>query len=136
MTNKTVQGVTFGAATDKETLEKGSQLTPRWDANGLIPAIATDAETGAVLMLAWMNAEALARTLQTGDATYYSRSRQEIWIKGATSGNTQKVVDIRIDCDQDAIWMSVEQQGPACHTGKTSCFYRRIEKDGTLSLAE
>lgn len=110
-------------------LETGDVLAPRFDANGLIAAVATHADTGEVLMLAWMNAEALDRTLETGEAHYWSRSRQELWHKGATSGQVQQVAEIRIDCDQDAVWLKVRPQGDggACHTGARSCFYRVIE---------
>ena len=95
---------------------------------GLIPAIAQDHETGEVLMLAYMNAESLRRTLEIGEAVYWSRSRQEFWHKGATSGHTQKIVEIRTDCDQDALILLVEQIGAgACHTGRNSCFYRKVE---------
>lgn len=107
-------------------LEHGSALTPRFDANGLIAAVAVDASDGEVLMLAWMNDEALRLTIETGEAVYWSRSRQELWRKGATSGHTQKVVELRIDCDQDAVVLKVEQSGAACHTGERSCFYRLI----------
>ncbi len=96
---------------------------------GLIPAIAQDATSGEVLMMAWMNAEAVARTLETGQVTYWSRSRQEFWVKGATSGNTQELVDFRIDCDRDCLMVTVNQVGPACHTGRRSCFYTAI-RDG------
>lgn len=116
-------------AFDKHALEHGAALTPRFDANGLIAAVATHAETGEILMLAWMNAEALACTLETGEAHYYSRSRGALWRKGATSGQVQKVVETRIDCDQDAVWIKVLPQGDggACHTGARSCFYRVVE---------
>ncbi len=110
----------------------GTSLVPRWDAAGLITAVAIDAASGAVLMVAHMNADALAATLATGEAHYWSRSRAELWHKGATSGNTQRVVDLRIDCDQDALLVIVEPAGPACHTGEMSCFYRRIGADGAL----
>jgi phosphoribosyl-AMP cyclohydrolase len=124
---------TFPTAPDAAALEHGTDLAPRFDANGLIAAVATHADTGEVLMLAWMNAEALARTLDTGEAHYFSRSRNELWRKGATSGQVQRVVEARIDCDQDAVWLKVRPQGDggACHTGARSCFYRRIE-DGKL----
>jgi phosphoribosyl-AMP cyclohydrolase len=116
-----------------EDVEAGSQLMPRFDANGLIAAVATDAQTGDVLMVAWMNAEALAATLHSGEATYWSRSRKALWRKGETSGHTQQVQELRIDCDQDAVWMKVKQTGPACHTGKRSCFYRAVRgPDGVL----
>jgi len=119
---------TFPTAPDAQALEHGEVLAPRFDANGLIAAVATHAETGEVLMLAWMNAEALARTLDTGEAHYFSRSRSELWRKGATSGQVQQVVEARIDCDQDAVWLKVLPQGDggACHTGARSCFYRVI----------
>jgi len=125
---------TFPAAPDAHALEHGEVLAPRFDANGLIAAVATHADTGEVLMLAWMNAEALARTLDTGEAHYFSRSRGELWRKGATSGQVQRVAEARIDCDQDAIWLKVRPQGDggACHTGARSCFYRVIA-DGRLA---
>ena len=112
--------------------ETGDHLDPKWDANGLITAVATDATSGAVLMVAHMNPAALAATLATGEAHYWSRSRAELWHKGATSGHIQRVVDMRIDCDQDAIWLQVEPAGPACHTGETSCFYRRVTAAGLV----
>ena len=115
---------------DTPSRETGSRLDPKWDANGLITAVATDADTGELLMLAHMNAEALAATLASGEAHYWSRSRAALWHKGATSGHVQKVVEIRIDCDQDALWLKVTPAGPACHTGQTSCFYRRLTADG------
>lgn len=124
---------TFTTAPDRHALEHGDQLAPRFDANGLIAAIATHADTGEVLMFAWMNAEALAQTLATGEAHYFSRSRNELWHKGATSGQVQQVAEVRIDCDQDAVWLKVLPQGDggACHTGARSCFYRVVE-DGKL----
>jgi phosphoribosyl-AMP cyclohydrolase len=127
---------TFPTAPDKQALEHGETLAPKFDANGLIAAIATDADTGEVLMFAWMNAEALAKTLETSEAHYFSRSRGELWHKGATSGQIQEVVEARIDCDQDAVWLKVRPQGDggACHTGARSCFYRVIE-DGKLKDA-
>jgi phosphoribosyl-AMP cyclohydrolase len=123
----------FPSAPSKDALEHGGALSPRFDANGLIAAVTTHADTGEVLMLAWMNAEALAKTLETGEAHYFSRSRGELWHKGATSGQIQTVVEARIDCDQDAVWLKVRPQGDggACHTGARSCFYRAIE-DGNL----
>ncbi len=119
----------FPPAASKEALEQGDTLSPRFDAAGLIAAIATDAHSGEVLMFAWMNAEALSRTLDTGEAHYFSRSRNELWHKGATSGQIQVVEEIRIDCDQDAVWLKVRAQGDggACHTGERSCFYRVVE---------
>ena len=123
----------FPTAPDTASLERGAILAPRFDANGLIAAVATHAETGEVLMLAWMNADALARTLQTGEAHYFSRSRQALWKKGETSGQVQVVRELRVDCDQDAVWIRVEPQGDggACHTGARSCFYR-VWEDGKL----
>lgn len=123
----------FPTAPDATTLEQGSLLAPRFDANGLIAAVATHAQTGEILMLAWMNAEALDLTLKTGEAHYYSRSRRALWKKGETSGQVQKLVEARIDCDQDAVWIKVLPQGDggACHVGFRSCFYRVIE-DGQL----
>jgi phosphoribosyl-AMP cyclohydrolase len=98
-------------------------LTPQFDARGLIPAIVQDAGSGQVLMLAWMNAESLAKTLASGETYFWSRSRQELWHKGETSGNIQRVVDIHLDCDQDALLVRVHPSGPACHTGADSCFF-------------
>jgi phosphoribosyl-AMP cyclohydrolase len=107
--------------------EAGARLDPKWDANGLITAVATDARTGELLMLAHMNADALARTMETGEAHFWSRSRARLWKKGESSGHVLHVRELRIDCDQDALWMKVDPDGPACHTGARSCFYRRIE---------
>jgi phosphoribosyl-AMP cyclohydrolase len=108
-------------------VEEGVVLSPKFDADGLLTCVATDAASGDVLMVAHMNAEALAKTIETGEAWYFSRSRQELWRKGATSGHLQHVVEMRIDCDQDAVWIKVAQQGPgACHTGRRSCFYRAV----------
>jgi phosphoribosyl-AMP cyclohydrolase len=124
---------TFQSPGDKVDLEHGPQITPRFDANGLVACVATHARTGEVLMLAWMNAEALKLTLDTGLAHYFSRSRQTLWKKGETSGQLQVVRELRIDCDQDAVWIKVEPQGDggACHTGARSCFYR-VWRDGKL----
>ncbi len=97
-----------------------------FDANGLIPCIAQDHKSGDVLMFAWMNAEAVARTLNTGAVTYWSRSRQAFWVKGETSGHVQKLIEMRVDCDKDCLLVFVEQTGPACHTGARSCFYTKI----------
>jgi phosphoribosyl-AMP cyclohydrolase len=126
--------MTFPVAADSHALEEGPTLAPRFDAAGLIAAIATDADSGEVLMLAWMNDEALRLTLETGLAHYWSRSRQSLWKKGETSGQLQAVVEARIDCDQDAIWLKVRPggDGGACHTGRKSCFYRVIE-NGALA---
>jgi len=97
-----------------------------FNADGLVPAIAQDAKSGAVLMLAWMNREALEKTLATGAVTYWSRSRQSLWTKGETSGHTQKLVEAYVDCDGDALLLKVDQTGPACHTGEAVCFYRKL----------
>ena len=128
-----MQDSSFPTAPDKNALEHGAELAPRFDANGLIAAVATHADTGEVLMFAWMNAEALGLTLATGEAHYFSRSRNALWHKGATSGQVQQVVETRIDCDQDCVWLKVRPQGDggACHTGARSCFYRVIV-DGAL----
>lgn len=113
--------------TDAVDIETTLRLEPRFGADGTIPAVATDAVTGEVLMLAYMNAEALERTLETGVAHYWSRSRGELWRKGETSGHEQHVVELRVDCDQDAVWMRVEVDGGiSCHTGHRSCFYRVV----------
>jgi phosphoribosyl-AMP cyclohydrolase len=107
-------------------LEEGFALTPKFDADGLVTAVATDVASGDVLMVAHMNAEALTKTIASGEAWYYSRSRRALWKKGETSGHTQRVVEMRIDCDQDAVWIKVEQISGACHTGRHSCFYRAM----------
>ena len=99
-----------------------------FDAAGLVPAIAQDVTTGEVLMLAWMNRDALTRTLETGDVTYWSRSRKELWRKGATSGHTQRLVEAYVDCDGDTLLLKVEQTGPACHTGAPTCFFRKMSE--------
>jgi phosphoribosyl-AMP cyclohydrolase len=123
----------FPIAPDKQALERGARIAPRFNEHGLIAAIATDAASGEVLMFAWMNAEALRLTLDTGVAHYYSRSRGELWKKGETSGQLQTVEELRIDCDQDAVWIRVRVggDGGACHVGFKSCFYR-VARDGTL----
>jgi phosphoribosyl-AMP cyclohydrolase len=117
-------------------LDDTKDLTPKWNDSGLIAAIAQDARTKDILMMAWMNEEALHETLSTGEAWYWSRSRGELWHKGATSGAVQIVKEIRIDCDQDAVLLLVEPQGEgACHTGRPSCFYRRVvAEDGGVRL--
>ncbi len=102
--------------------------------NGLVPAIAQDVETGVVLMLAYVNEEALSKTVETGYAHYYSRSRQQLWKKGGTSGHTQQIDSIRVDCDEDTLLYRVEQTGGACHTGKESCFYRTIDGEAVESV--
>lgn len=114
--------------------EAGAVLSPRFDANGLVTAVTIDATTGDVLMVAHMNAEALSLSIETGFAHYFSRSRGRLWKKGEASGELQKIVDIRTDCDQDAFILTVKQlgRGAACHTGRRSCFYRRVEAEGEL----
>jgi phosphoribosyl-AMP cyclohydrolase len=117
----------FAARGAKADLEEGLDFAPKFDQDGLIPALAMDAGTREPLMLAYMNAESLRRTLEIGEAVYWSRSRQEFWHKGATSGHIQRIVEIRTDCDQDALILLVEQIGAgACHTGRESCFYRKV----------
>ncbi len=109
---------------------------PRFDAAGLVTAIVIDAETGVLLMVAHMNAEAIERTQATGQAHFWSRSRAALWRKGETSGNGQTLVEMRVDCDQDALLLRVIPAGPACHTGRRSCFYRRVEADGALTFLD
>ena len=106
-----------------------------WSEDGLLPAIAQDAETGEILMVAWMNREALKRTVETGEAVYWSRSRKKLWHKGEESGHTQKVVELRLDCDEDVLLMKIEQIGGiACHTGRRSCFFQKLENGQWLSV--
>lgn len=120
--------ITFGARDDKKAVEEQPVFAPKFDSDGLIPAMAMDAKTKEPLMLAYMNLQSLRMTLELGEAVYYSRSRQEIWHKGATSGHVQKIVDIRTDCDQDALILYVDQIGAgACHTGRSTCFYRSVD---------
>jgi phosphoribosyl-AMP cyclohydrolase len=114
-------------ADDNDDREEGLAFQPRFDASGLVTCVATDAATGEVLMVAHMNNEALRRTIASGEAWYFSRSRNALWRKGETSGHTQRVIEMRTDCDQDAVWIKVEQIGAACHTGRRSCFYRKVE---------
>lgn len=123
----------FPKAATTQELERGSTLAPRFDEAGLIAAIAQHADTGEVLMIAWMNAQALKATLDTGEAHYFSRKRQALWKKGETSGQVQTVVEVRVDCDQDAVLLKVRPRGDggACHVGFRSCFYRSVE-DGAL----
>ena len=118
----------FASPGSKEAVEEGSEFQPKFDADGLIPAIVTDAGTGEVLMFAWMNAEALAATIATRIAHFWSRSRGKLWKKGEDSGNTLSVVEARVDCDQDVLWLKVNVAGAgvACHTGARSCFYRTL----------
>jgi len=111
---------------DINDIEEGLTFQPKFDASGLVTCVTTDASTGEVLMVAHMNDEALRRTIASGEVWYFSRSRNALWRKGETSGHVQHVVEMRLDCDQDAVWIRVEQSGAACHTGRTSCFYRRV----------
>lgn len=120
-------------------IEEGLGFQPRFDASGLVTCVATDAGSGEVLMVAHMNNEALRKTIATGEAWYFSRSRNSLWRKGETSGHVQRVVEMRMDCDQDAVWIRVEQSGAACHTGRRSCFYRQVtagEGGARLSLVD
>jgi len=128
----------FPARGDKKQVEEGLEFAPKFDADGLIPALAMDATSREPLMLAYMNAESLQLTLERGEAVYWSRSRQELWHKGATSGHVQKVREIRTDCDQDALVLYVDQLGEgACHTGRSGCFYRAVDPDsGALRFLE
>jgi phosphoribosyl-AMP cyclohydrolase len=108
-------------------IEEGTAFSPKFDKDGLVTAVVTDAASGDVLMVAHMNGEALNRTIETGEAWYFSRSRQKLWKKGESSGHVQRVRELRVDCDQDAVWLKVEQIGAgACHTGRRSCFYRAV----------
>lgn len=122
------QSIAFCNRQDAKTVETGDVFMPKFDADGLIPAIVTDAKTGGVLMFAHMDAQALALTIDTGEAHFYSRSRQRLWKKGEESGNVLEITDMRTDCDQDVLWLTarVRGEGVACHTGAPSCFYRRI----------
>jgi phosphoribosyl-AMP cyclohydrolase len=127
----------FAVRGSTEEVEEGRAFAPKFDADGLITAVATDAKSGELLMVAHMNEEALRKTIASGEAWYYSRSRKALWKKGETSGHIQRVLELRVDCDQDALWLKVEQQGPgACHTGRRSCFYRAIPlgKGGAVTL--
>ena len=117
---------------DRET---GTTLMPRWDAAGLVTAVVTHAATGEPLMVAHMDAAALHRTIASGEAWFWSRSRGRLWKKGESSGHVMKVVELRVDCDQDAIWLRAEPAGPACHTNAASCFYRRLD-NGVLVRVE
>lgn len=127
----------MSVTSDQNDREEGLVFQPKFDASGLVTCVATDAATGQVLMVAHMNDAALHRTIATGEAWYFSRSRNALWRKGESSGQTQRVLEIRTDCDQDAVWIRVEQTGAACHTGRHSCFYRRIEAgaDGGAALS-
>jgi phosphoribosyl-AMP cyclohydrolase len=119
--------IRFARRGSTEEVEEGLKLAPKFDGDGLVTCVATDASSGDVLMVAHMNAEALKRTIESGEAWYFSRSRGKLWRKGESSGHTQRVVEMRVDCDQDAVWIKVEQAGDgACHTGRRSCFYRAV----------
>ena len=121
----------MSTSADIDDREEGLALKPKFDASGLLTCVATDAATGEVLMVAHMNEEALRKTIETGEGWYFSRARQALWRKGETSGQTQRVIEIRMDCDQDAVWIRVEQVGAACHTGRHNCFFRAI-RNGVL----
>ena len=126
----------MSASSGIDEREEGLSLQPKFDASGLVTCVATDAATGEVLMVAHMNDEALRKTIASGEAWYFSRSRNALWRKGETSGQTQRVVEMRVDCDQDAVWIRVQQQGAACHTARKSCFYRKVEaSDGGAKLS-
>ena len=120
----------MSTSTEISDREEGLAFQPKFDSLGLVTCVATDAATGDVLMVAHMNDEALRKTIASGEAWYFSRSRNALWRKGETSGQTQRVVEMRTDCDQDAVWIRVEQIGAACHTGRHSCFYRKVDSDG------
>jgi phosphoribosyl-AMP cyclohydrolase len=127
----------FAVRGSSDQVEEGAALAPKFDADGLVTCVATDARSGDVLMVAHMNAQALQRTIATGEAWYFSRSRRALWRKGESSGHVQRVVEMRIDCDQDAVWIKVEQEGAsACHTGRRSCFYRAVPvgQSGAVTL--
>ena len=129
------EGYPVSTSADRER-EEGLSFSPKFDASGLVTCVATDAASGEVLMVAHMNDEALRKTVASGEAWYFSRSRNALWRKGETSGQTQRVVEMRMDCDQDAVWIRVAQVGAACHTGRKSCFYRKVERDeGGAKLA-
>ena len=117
----------MSTSADRER-EEGLSFSPKFDASGLVTCVTTDAASGEVLMVTHMNEEALRKTIASGEAWYFSRSRSALWRKGETSGQTQRVVEMRVDCDQDAVWIRVEQTGAACHTGRKSCFYRKVEQ--------
>ncbi len=129
--------IQFAPRGDKNMIEEGAQFAPKFDADGLIVCVTAEARSGDILMVAYMNAQSLALSLETGTAHYWSRSRQSLWRKGDTSGQTQRIVEMRTDCDQDAILLKVEAggDGKACHTGRRSCFYRRVlAGDGGAAL--
>src|SRR6202049_1736813 len=134
-----LQGLSVSTSPDNNDIEEGLSFKPKFDASGLVTCVATDAATGDALMVAHMNDEALRKTIESGEAWYFSRSRRRLWRKGETSGHVQRVVELRVDCDQDAVWIKVEQAGPgACHTWRRSCFYRAVPlgsgADATVTL--
>jgi phosphoribosyl-AMP cyclohydrolase len=134
-----LRGLTVSISAEINDIEEGLAFQPKFDASGLVTCVATDAGTGEVLMVAHMNDEALRKTIATGEAWYFSRSRNSLWRKGETSGHVQRIVEMRMDCDQDAIWIRVEQTGAACHTGRRSCFYRAVtagESGARLSFVD
>jgi phosphoribosyl-AMP cyclohydrolase len=120
------EGLPVSTSEQTNDIEEGLVFQPKFDASGLVTCVATDAGSGDVLMVAHMNEEALRKTIASGEAWYFSRSRKSLWRKGETSGHVQRVVEMRMDCDQDAVWILVEQTGAACHTGRCSCFYRAV----------
>ncbi len=129
---------TFAKPSSPEAAEEGLLFAPKFDADGLVTCVATDARTGDLLMVAHMNAEALRRTIESGEAWYFSRSRQSLWRKGESSGHVQRVLEMRVDCDQDAVWLKVSVAGhdATCHTGRRSCFYRTVGvTDGEAKVA-
>ena len=134
---KPIAGGAFAVRADKKSVEEGLGFAPKFDAEGLLPAMAVDADTGVPLMLAYMNEESLRLTLALRQAVYWSRSRKEIWHKGKTSGEFQDVEEILVDCDQDALVLRVRQRGGGCcHTKRSSCFYRRVDLDAISGAAE
>jgi phosphoribosyl-AMP cyclohydrolase len=141
VTQRTNHGVSpiFSPRGSEHEIEEGQVFAPKFDANGLIACVVTDVQTGALLMVAHMNAQALERTVESGEAWFFSRSRQMLWKKGETSGHVMHVAEIRVDCDQDVLWLRVQLDGAgACHTGRRSCFYRAVVSNGSdapLSLA-
>lgn len=116
--------------------ETTDQLDIKFDDKGLVPAIVQDIDTGEVLMMAWMNEAALKQTLEVKKATFYSRSRDKMWIKGESSGHVQEVIEARVDCDQDLVLLKCKSHGPCCHVGYNSCFYRKADADGSLTVVE
>jgi phosphoribosyl-AMP cyclohydrolase len=122
-----LRGLTVSTSADINDIEEGLEFQPKFDASGLVTCVATDVATGEVLMVAHMNDEALRKTIASGEAWYFSRSRNSLWRKGESSGHVQRLIEMRMDCDQDAVWIRVEQTGAACHTGRRSCFYRKVD---------